>query len=85
MTPEWAQEFVPRLNKFDVFRPGTPPVTPVEDLAINFQLSPELLEIKMKAIEAHESQVQFMLDAFGDDFFREGNKTETFRLAAEHA
>jgi len=34
-TPEWAEEFVPRMNKFNVFMsPDTPPITPREEAAI---------------------------------------------------
>jgi LmbE family N-acetylglucosaminyl deacetylase len=84
VTPEWAQEFVPRMNKFNVFMsPDVPPVTPREEAAIIFELPPDLLELKLKAIEAHVSQVEGMLNAFGQDFFREAHKEEFFRLAAE--
>lgn len=81
-TPEWAEEFVPRLNKFNTFAPGTPPITPKEELAIHFELPQDILELKLKAIEAHVSQVEGMLNAFGEDFFRAGMKAEYFRLAA---
>lgn len=83
MTPEWAEEFVPRFNQFNVFMErGTPPVTPRRDLAIDFDLPTDLLELKLKAIEAHVSQVEGMMNAFGRDVFREGNKAEFFRLAS---
>jgi LmbE family N-acetylglucosaminyl deacetylase len=83
MTPEWAEEFVPRMDRFNVFMSeDTPPITPRDELAVDFELSPELLELKLKAIEAHESQVEGMLNAFGQDFFREAHKAEFFRLAA---
>lgn len=82
-TVEWAQEFVPRLQKFNTFAKGTPPITPTEQLAIDFKLSPDLLELKLKAIEAHTSQVAGMLKAFGVDFFRSGMKGEFYRLAKE--
>ena len=82
-TPEWAAEFVPRMNKFNVFMsPDVPPVTPREHAAIVFELSPELLDLKLRAIEAHVSQVEGMLNAFGQDFFREAHKEEYFRLSA---
>jgi LmbE family N-acetylglucosaminyl deacetylase len=84
MTPEWAEEFVPVMNRFNVFmEPGTPPVTPREELAIEFELEPELLELKLQAISEHVSQVEGMLNAFGKDYFRRANKAEFFRLAAE--
>jgi hypothetical protein len=83
MTPEWAEEFVPRMNKFNVFMsPDTPPITPREEIAIVFPLTPEFLELKLGAIEAHVSQVEGMLNAFGQDFFREAHKEEYLRLAA---
>jgi LmbE family N-acetylglucosaminyl deacetylase len=81
MTPEWAEEWVPTYNRFEVFRPGTPPVTPREDLAIDFTLPPDLLELKLRAIAEHESQVGFMLEAFGQDYFRRAMAAEWFRLA----
>ncbi|MFN2543018.1 MAG: PIG-L deacetylase family protein [Actinomycetota bacterium] len=82
-TPEWAQRFVPVMNRFNVFMsPDTPPVTPREEAAIAFELSPELLDLKLRAIEAHVSQVEGMLNAFGEDFFREAHREEYFRLVA---
>jgi LmbE family N-acetylglucosaminyl deacetylase len=83
MTPEWAKEFVPRMNKFNVFMsPNVPPVAPRDELAIVFELPPDLLDLKLRAIEAHVSQVEGMLNAFGQDFFREAHKEEYFRLVA---
>ena len=82
-TPEWAARFVPVMNRFNVFmEPGTPPETPKDELAIDFDLSPDLLELKLLAIQEHVSQVEGMLNAFGKDFFREAMKAEFFRLAA---
>jgi len=84
MTPEWSAEFVPVMNRFNVFMSAdTPPVMPREELAVDFVLPPDLLELKLKAIEAHVSQVEGMLAAFGQDFFREAHRAEFFRLAAE--
>ncbi|MGH2795858.1 MAG: PIG-L deacetylase family protein [Actinomycetota bacterium] len=80
-TQEWADEFVPRMNKFNVFEPGYPPISPPEDVAIERALGPELLDRKLQAIEAHVSQVEYMLRYFGEDFFREAHKIELFRLA----
>jgi hypothetical protein len=83
MTPEWAEEFVPRFNQFNVFmEPGTPPITLRDELAIDFDLPPDLLDLKIRAIAAHVSQVEGMMSAFGEDVFREGNKAEFFRLAS---
>jgi LmbE family N-acetylglucosaminyl deacetylase len=84
VTPEWVDEFAPRMSRFNVFmEPGTPPVTPSHSLAIDFSLPSDLLDLKLQAFEAHVSQLEGMLDAFGNDFFREGYKAEFFVLAAE--
>ena len=83
-TQEWVDEFVPRMNKFHVFAPGFPPVTsPDEPGAVQFVLPPDTLERKLKAIECHVSQVEYMLKYFGEDFFREAHKGEYFRLAEQ--
>jgi LmbE family N-acetylglucosaminyl deacetylase len=84
-TPEWAAEWVPIYNRFDVFRPGTPPVTPKDELSIDFLIPPDLLELKLKAIQEHVSQVGFMVEAFGEDYFRRAMAEETFRPAATKA
>lgn len=81
-TPEWADRWVPVYNRFDVFRPGTPPVTPRGELSIDFPLPPDLLELKLRAIEAHESQVGGMVQAFGEDIFRAAMADESFRLGS---
>ena len=81
-TQEWADEFVPIYNRFDIFRPGTPPVTPQDELSIDFTLPADLLELKLQAIEAHVSQVGAMVDAFGEDIFRRAMKAEYFRPGA---
>jgi LmbE family N-acetylglucosaminyl deacetylase len=83
MTRDWAAEFVPVMNRFNVFQPGTPPVTAPEELAINFELPPDLLELKLDAIDTHASQVEGMMNAFGKDFFRRAHRAEFFRLVAE--
>jgi LmbE family N-acetylglucosaminyl deacetylase len=83
-TPEWVAEFAARFDQFNVFmEPGTPPVTPRDQLAIDYLLPDDLLELKLRAFEAHESQLEGMLKAFGNDFFREGYRSELFVLAAE--
>ncbi len=81
-TKEWADEFVPIYNRFGIFRPGTPPVTPRDELSIDFPLPPDLLELKLRAIQAHHSQVGGMVEAFGEDIFRRAMKAEYFRLGA---
>jgi LmbE family N-acetylglucosaminyl deacetylase len=83
MTVEWAERFAPVMNRFNVFmEPGTPPQTPVAELAINLVLSPEQLERKLRSIAEHVSQSEGMLEAFGVNWFRESMAEEYFTLAA---
>jgi LmbE family N-acetylglucosaminyl deacetylase len=82
-TQEWADAWVPVYNRFDVFRPGTPPVTPRAELSIDFPLPADLLELKLRAIQEHVSQVGGMVEAFGEDIFRAAMAEEYFRLGYE--
>jgi LmbE family N-acetylglucosaminyl deacetylase len=82
VTPQWAATWVPRLEPFDIFLPGTPVVVPQHELAIDFELPDDVLELKWRAIQAHESQVEALVEVFGDRM-REWMAAEYFRLAAE--
>ncbi|HXF71854.1 MAG TPA: PIG-L family deacetylase [Actinomycetota bacterium] len=81
-TRAWADRWLPRLEPFNIFLPGTPPVTPEEELAIAFELPDDVLELKHRAILAHESQVEGLAHVFGDDF-KHAMALEAYRLAAE--
>jgi LmbE family N-acetylglucosaminyl deacetylase len=82
--PDWVEEFKPRFDRFNVFmEEGTPPVTPREQLDIAYRLPGDILDLKLRAIRAHVSQVEYMLEAFGADFFRRGAAEEFFVLAEE--
>lgn len=85
MTPEWAAEFIPVYEPFNVFRPGTPPVTPHEELGIDYPLPPDILDLKIRAIQEHVSQLEAMVEAFGPDIFARSMNGEWFRLAAVKA
>jgi LmbE family N-acetylglucosaminyl deacetylase len=78
-TPEWMDRFAARFAQFNVFmEEGTPPIVPADRLAINFELPEDIIELKLAAIEAHASQVEGMIQAFGKDVFREGVMAESF-------
>jgi len=83
-TPEWAAEWVPKLNQFDIFLPGSPPETPVDELAIHFVLPDDLRDLKFEAIAAHESQVEGLMEVFGRDLMQ-GLGEENFRSGAVKA
>ncbi len=78
-TPEWAAEFLPVWEPFNVFLPGTPHVAPREELAIHYELPPDILETKVKAINAHVSQIESILEAVGDEVWWKEMSLEAFR------
>jgi LmbE family N-acetylglucosaminyl deacetylase len=83
-TPEWAREWLPKMEPFNVFMgPGAPPITPHNELAIDIELPDELLDLKMDAIRAHKSQIEGMMAVFGPEGFRCFMRGEYFRLGAQ--
>jgi LmbE family N-acetylglucosaminyl deacetylase len=85
VTPEWAAEFVPIWEPFNVFRPGTPPITPRQELAVYLELGGDLLEQKVNAINAHVSQVEAIVEAVGPQVWWREMSFEAFRLGEEKA
>jgi LmbE family N-acetylglucosaminyl deacetylase len=83
VSPAWAARFGERLRAYNAFEPGTPPVAEPEQMAIDFHLAPDLLDLKMRAMKAHASQVGFLLRELGEEFARESNEEESFVLAVE--
>jgi LmbE family N-acetylglucosaminyl deacetylase len=80
-TPAWADEWVPKLQQFNIFLPGTPPVTPEDQIALRFALDDAMRDLKLKAISAHASQVEGLIYVFGDEGFKRAFAEESFRLA----
>lgn len=78
----WVEEWAPKLAPFDVFRPGTPPSTPEDQIEVSFALPPDLLELKLRAIKEHVSQVESLAQVFGDEGLRRVMAGEWFRLGA---
>ena len=85
VTPEWAKEFLPILEPFNVFLPGTPHQVPRDELAIYYELPPDILETKVNAINAHVSQIESILEAVGDQVWWRQMSFEGFRPGGEHA
>jgi LmbE family N-acetylglucosaminyl deacetylase len=79
-TPGWVEEWLPKLAPFDIFRPGTPPVTDEDQLGIDFVLEDGLADLKMDALAAHESQLEGLFEVFGHDGLRPAMARECFRL-----
>jgi LmbE family N-acetylglucosaminyl deacetylase len=82
VTPAWAETWLPLLEPFGIFLPGTPPIVPPERMAIAFALPEEVLDLKFRAIQAHESQVEGLIGVFGDRM-RDWMAVEYFCLAGE--
>jgi LmbE family N-acetylglucosaminyl deacetylase len=81
VTGDWADEFLPIWQPFEVFRPGAPDVFEAEDLAIDYRLPPEINELKVRAILEHTSQVQAIFEAVGEDVWWRQMSREMFRPA----
>jgi LmbE family N-acetylglucosaminyl deacetylase len=82
MTPAYVAEFREILEPLNIFRPGTPPVTPPSELSIDLALDDEALARKWKAISEHVSQIGYIEEALGEDVFRREMANEWFRLGA---
>ena len=73
----WKETVVHRLNEFDFFVPGYPKFSGPNDISIH--LDDELVEAKIDAVRAHESQMEPLFEAYGESFFRSILSTEVFR------
>jgi LmbE family N-acetylglucosaminyl deacetylase len=73
----WSEAVVHRLNEFDFFSPGRPKFSDVNDITVH--LDDELVGAKVDALRAHESQMEPLFEAYGEDFFRSILSTEVFR------
>jgi LmbE family N-acetylglucosaminyl deacetylase len=78
-TPEWLARFRAPMDEVNVFMGSEPPCTPVDQLAVNVALTGELVETKLGAIRSMTSQVEPLIQALGEEFFREGMAEESFR------
>jgi LmbE family N-acetylglucosaminyl deacetylase len=85
VTRDWADEFLPIWEPFEVFRPGAPDILAPEDLAIDYRLPPDINELKVRAILEHESQVRAIFEAVGEDVWWRQMSREMFRLGEEKA
>jgi LmbE family N-acetylglucosaminyl deacetylase len=80
VTPEWAAEFLPVWEPFDTFLPGTPDRIPRDELVVDFALPQDLLEVKVRAINAHVSQIEAIVSAVGEATWWRQMSWEGFRL-----
>ena len=78
-TPDWNTRFVPALNELNVYLGVRPPEHDPADLVILEELSGDLLETKLRALQAMTSQVQPLIDAVGVETYRAAIAQESFR------
>jgi len=80
----WREEQIPWLREISVFDANSPLVVPEDGLSINLRLSPELLDLKVKALEEHASQFgPFVASAPKlAEMLIDWNQDETYVLAA---
>lgn len=74
---------VPRLNEFDFFLTGHPEFSGVSDISVH--LDDELVRAKVHALREHESQMEPLFEAYGEDFFRSILSTEVYRSGVRSA
>lgn len=82
MAPEIADEWLPRLAPFEIFLPGTPRRVLRDDIELAYHLPDDVLDLKVQAIAAHESQIEGLLEVFGAEGFKSFMREECFALAA---
>lgn len=81
---EWGDAFLPHLQELGAFRDGAqPPVVDDDELHLDLRLDGELLALKVAAIREHESQIEGLAEAFGEDRWAEALSRESFRRAAQ--
>ena len=80
VTPEWAAEFLPLWEPFNVFLPGTPHVVARDELVVDFPLPDDLLELKVRAINEHVSQIESIVSAVSEHVWWRQMSWEGFRL-----
>lgn len=68
-------------NRFNVFLPGYPHLTPRGDLALDLTLTGDLLDQKVAALMAHESQTRALIETVGLAEYRQWVAEETFMVA----
>jgi LmbE family N-acetylglucosaminyl deacetylase len=79
--PAFLEEMVPLLEPFNIFKPGSPPVTPVAELEIDFVCDRDVLALKTASLQAHESQIEGLLEVFGEEGLQRFLRDESYRDA----
>jgi LmbE family N-acetylglucosaminyl deacetylase len=79
-TTDWVNRYAVEFTRIGVFAPGTPPAFPPDELSIDVSLTPELNELKWKALCAQASQTEGFIALIGEQVYRDAFvQTERFR------
>ncbi len=81
-TPEWVERFVAPIKRGGGMATAAPATTPTEELAAHLTFDDPLLELKVRAVRCHASQVAHVEKAMGTTLFRESMREEHFRHPA---
>jgi LmbE family N-acetylglucosaminyl deacetylase len=76
-----AARFADLHARFPVFDPGLPVTVPESDLALTLPLGGELLDRKLRALAAHDSQTRDLREAMGADRYAAWVDREEFTAA----
>ena len=80
-TPNWMETFGSALDAYEVFFAGRPELTTIEELGVHYELPDDVLDLKVRALEAQVSQSETLIEAVGRDFLLASERQEFYRLA----
>jgi LmbE family N-acetylglucosaminyl deacetylase len=81
-TPEWADEFLDSWSAVGAMMKDELLLTPRDELVVDVALPDDLLDLKVAALKAHESQTANVFALMGEEFMRRDLTQEMFRLGA---
>lgn len=81
VTQEWFDEFKAGWESIGAFMgESVVPIVPREELAVHYELPPDLLELKFEALRVQESQSAGTIELLGEDFLMRDLAAEMFRF-----
>jgi LmbE family N-acetylglucosaminyl deacetylase len=81
-TPRWIDDCVGPWRRLGAFEPHLPPTVPPEDLSIEIVLPTDVMDRKLRALDAQQSQTPEVRAALGDDLYRRSLDVERYRAPA---
>lgn len=82
LTTEWLEDFASVWEKVGVMMTDDEiVVTPMDELAIDYRLSEDLVDLKFRALRMQESQIEGTLAVLGEELLRKDLASEAFRAA----